>query len=68
MTRNPLRQREFATVWSAGLISDTGDWLLIIALPLYVFSITSSALSTSTLFLAERGYGSQSSSTRPAIC
>ncbi len=31
-----LRQRNFALVWVAGLISLTGDWLLFVALPLAV--------------------------------
>jgi predicted MFS family arabinose efflux permease len=51
--RSPLRGREFGLVWLSGLISDTGDWLLMIALPLYVFAITGSAIGTSTVFLAE---------------
>jgi MFS family permease len=51
--RSPLRERGFSLIWAGGLISDTGDWLLLIALPIYVFSLTGSALSTSTVFLAE---------------
>jgi predicted MFS family arabinose efflux permease len=50
---SPLRQRDFGLVWTSSLISDTGDWLLMIALPLYVFAITGSALGASTVFLAE---------------
>jgi len=51
--RSPLRDRDFALVWSSSLISDTGDWLLMIALPLYVFAATGSALGASTVFIAE---------------
>ena len=53
MTRSPLFRRDYALIWSAGLVSDTGDWLLMIALPLFAFSATGSALGASTVFLAE---------------
>ena len=51
--RSPLRDRNFALVFSSSLVSDTGDWLLMIALPLYVFAATGSALGASTVFIAE---------------
>jgi MFS family permease len=35
------------------VISEVGDWLLFIALPLYVLQASGSALATSTVFLAE---------------
>jgi Na+/melibiose symporter-like transporter len=52
-TRSPLLRRDFALVWAAGLISDTGDWLLMIALPLFALQATGSALGASTVFLVE---------------
>jgi Na+/melibiose symporter-like transporter len=51
--RSPLLRRDFALVWTAGLVSDTGDWLLMIALPLFALSATGSALGASTVFLVE---------------
>jgi MFS family permease len=51
--RSPLLRRDFALVWASSLISDTGDWLLMIALPLFAFAVTGSALGASTVFLAE---------------
>ena len=48
-----LRQRNFALLWLAGLISPIGDWVLFIALPFYVYSVTGSALATGTMFIAQ---------------
>lgn len=53
MNRSPLFRRDYALIWTAGLVSDTGDWLLMIALPLFAFSATGSALGASAVFLAE---------------
>jgi MFS family permease len=44
-----LRQRNFALVWFGGLISLTGDWLLFVALPLFVYQLTGSTLATAAL-------------------
>lgn len=51
--RSPLRQRDFALVWASSFVSDAGDWLLMIALPLFAFAVTGSALGASTVFIAE---------------
>lgn len=52
-SRSPLFRRDYALVWTAGLVSDTGDWLLMIALPLFAFGATGSPLGASTVFLVE---------------
>jgi MFS family permease len=48
-----LRRRNFALLWTGGLISQMGDWALFIALPMYVYRLTGSPLATSGAFIAE---------------
>lgn len=48
-----LRQRDFLLAWLGGLVSMMGDWVLYIALPLYVYQLTGSTLATSGMFIAE---------------
>src|SRR3954451_7940251 len=48
-----LRQRNFALLWLGGLISFMGDWVLFIALPVYVYDLTGSALATGGMFIAQ---------------
>jgi MFS family permease len=48
-----LRQRNFALLWFGGLISMAGDWMLFIALPIYVYQLTGSTLATSIMFMVE---------------
>ena len=48
-----LRERDFRCLWFAGLLSDAGDWMLLVALPIVVYGLTGSALGTSVAFLAE---------------
>lgn len=47
-----LRQRNFGLLWFGGLILLTGDWMLRIALPAYVFELTQSTLATGAMFIA----------------
>lgn len=47
-----LRQRNFALLWFGGLISMIGDWMLFVALPIYVYQLTGSTLATSATFVA----------------
>jgi MFS family permease len=48
-----LRRPPLVRLVLAGLISGIGDWLLIIALPVYVFAQTDSTLRSSTTMLIE---------------
>jgi predicted MFS family arabinose efflux permease len=53
MAGSPWSGRDFRLVWAGGLVNDTGDWLLRVALPVYVFTETSSGTLTAALFLIE---------------
>jgi predicted MFS family arabinose efflux permease len=48
-----LRHRDFLFLWSGQLLSNLGNWLLILALPVYVFEVTGSVASTSAAVLAQ---------------
>src|SRR5215217_13751 len=49
-----LRRRDFALLWVAGLVSLTGDWMLIVALPITVYQLTGSALATGGVLIANK--------------
>ncbi|HUS13712.1 MAG TPA: MFS transporter [Chloroflexia bacterium] len=48
-----LRRRNFSLLVGANLISSTGNMVLYVALPFYVYLLTGSALATGTMFVAE---------------
>jgi MFS family permease len=48
-----LRTPNFRRLWFAGLVSDTGDWLLLASLPIVVYQFTGSTLGTAAAFLVE---------------
>lgn len=48
-----LRQRNFALLWCGGVVSLLGDWVLFVALPVYVYNLTGSALATGAMFIAQ---------------
>ncbi len=50
---SPWRRRDFRLLWAGGLVNDTGDWVLTIALPAYILIETGSGLTTALLFLAQ---------------
>jgi predicted MFS family arabinose efflux permease len=47
-----LRNRDFALLWTAGLISVAGDFALLTALPLHAYALTGSAVATGGVFAA----------------
>lgn len=47
-----LRQRNFALILAGSFISLIGDWMLLVGLPLRVYTLTHSTLSTSITFMA----------------
>jgi MFS family permease len=49
-----LRQRDFSLLWFAGLISLTGDYMLVVALPVTVYELTGSAAATGGVLIANR--------------
>ena len=50
---SPWRTRDFRLVWTGGFINDIGDWLLLVALPVYVFIKSGSGTDTAILFVVE---------------
>lgn len=47
-----LRSRNFSLLWFGQIISMIGDWVLVLALPFYIYNLTGSALATGGMFIA----------------
>jgi MFS family permease len=47
------RNRDFRIAWSAVLVNDAGDWVLAVALPVFVFVETGSGAATAILFVLQ---------------
>lgn len=52
-----LRQRDFALLWTGGLVSVAGDWVLNAALPFFVYERTGSTVATAGMIVAELAPG-----------
>ena len=50
---SPWARRDFRLIWGGGVVNDTGDWLLMVALPVYVLTETGSGVATALLFIAQ---------------
>ena len=48
-----LRSRDFRLLWGAGLVSELGSWLLVVAVPAQVLAETGSLLATGLVLGAE---------------
>ena len=47
-----LRRRNFALLWTGGLVSVAGDWVLNAALPFFVYAETESTVATAGMIVA----------------
>src|SRR5512133_173657 len=52
LSRSLLLQRDFGLAWTGGLVSLLGSWALGIALPIHVYQLTHSAVSTASVLAA----------------
>jgi len=48
-----LRIRDFRLLWFARLVSMLGSWLLVVAVPAYLFTLTGSLVATGLTLAAE---------------
>ena len=52
-----LLRRDFALLWTGGLVSIAGDWVLNAALPFFVYERTGSTIATAGMIVAELAPG-----------
>ena len=52
-----LRRRDFGLLWTGGLVSIAGDWMLYAALPYFVYARTGSTLATAGMIVARLAPG-----------
>ena len=50
---SPWRNRDLVLVLVGGTVNNVGDWMLLVALPVYVYVETGSGLATAAVFLIE---------------
>ncbi|EFH86914.1 MFS transporter [Ktedonobacter racemifer] len=48
-----LRKRNFALLWLGQIVSLSGDWLVLLALPFYIYQLTGSVLQTGIMYMIE---------------
>ncbi|MEV0878625.1 MFS transporter [Micromonospora echinofusca] len=48
-----IRNRRFGLLWTSTLLSNLGNWLMIVAVPVYVYTMTGSTLSSGFAFVAQ---------------
>ncbi|MFY1593109.1 MFS transporter [Micromonospora sp. WMMD737] len=48
-----VRNRRFGLLWTSTLLSNLGNWLMIVAVPVYVYTMTGSTLSSGFAFVAQ---------------
>lgn len=51
--QSPWRNRDLVLVLVGGTVNNVGDWMLAVALPVYVYVETGSGLATAAMFLIE---------------
>src|SRR5919201_4822699 len=52
-----LRRRDFGLLWTGGLVSTAGYWILYAALPYFVYARTGSTLATAGMIVARLAPG-----------